>query len=432
MILRLSRVRKWIAYIMVFYLFFYPQITAAVGGIFLYPILFLVIGLALLVILTGFKANTNRNIMTTEWMLILILSLIRNQGILHGSYLWPVTFSAIVLSLIALGSGGCVNFETWPTKMIKLVCVFSFIYIMGTFILWFFPNLFDGLVSFWGYFPNGSEMGRYGYRAGLADNHSANGSYCVLLFLITGTLLITNTINKKEKKWCTLFLILSAVTVVLTTKRAHLVFSLGVLLMVYYFFSPRRLNNKIFKLLVVVITTLFALELLKDVPIFSEIFESFTNQGSDISNGRYVYWLYAIEMFATNPLFGIGWLGFRFNSNSLILGTNTGNIGYVDAHNVYIQLLCEVGVVGGIFVLLVFIHFLVSTFKTYKKFEAKMDSNQVQILAISAALQLFCLLYGLTGNFLYDRVCFVYAFGCALFLYIKNSIKRKEADTFYE
>lgn len=425
MVLRLSNMRKWIAYIMVFYCFLYPQLTATVGGKFLYPILFFVIGLSLLIILTGIRRNLSINIMCTEWALLLILSLIRNQGISHGSYLWPVTFSAIALSLIALGSDFGVKFDTWPSKMIKAACILSLIYIIGTFIFFLFPNLYDTMVSFWGYYPNGSEMGSYGYRVGFADNHTANGSYCVFLFLIAGTLLITNTVKKRDKKWCILFLILSFVAVVLTTKRAHLVFSLGVLLVVYYFFSPRRLNNKIFNLLVTVVGVLFVIEFLKDIPAFSGIFEGFTDQGSDISNGRYVYWLYAIELFSDNPLFGIGWLGFRFNSSNLILGTNTGNIGYVDAHNVYVQLLCEVGLIGAIFVIFMFIHFISSTIRTYKRFRRKLNPNEIQILAISVALQLFCLIYGWTGNFLYDRVCFFYFIGCALFLYMRNTIKCK-------
>ena len=141
-----------------------------------------------------------------------------------------------------------------------------------------------------------------------------------------------------------------------------------------------------------------------------------------------MYWLHALQLFSKNKLFGIGWLGFRFNSNSLIQGTNTGNIGYVDAHNVYVQLLCEVGIVGALFVIFVFVCCLISTIQTYRKYKKYIDANQTQILAISVALQTFCLVYGLTGNFLYDRVFFVYSFGIVLYSYTANALLREREN----
>lgn len=422
MTLRLSTVRKWIVYLLVVYVFFYPHITVMLGGVALYPILFTIIGLSLLTILHGNRHGIRMSLLSTEWLIILVMSLVRNHGLMNGSYLWPVAFTAAVISMIALGEKKVNTPESWPNKLVGLLCFCSIIYIIGTILFWVFPQFYDAMVSYWGYYPNGSEMGKYGCRPGFADNHSANGSYCVILFLITGARIITNTLEKKEKKKNILLFLLSIAAVLLTTKRAHLIFGFGVLLVVYFFFSPQRKTGKIFKLLSVVVVALIILEIVKDIPVFSELFEEFGDQGGDISNGRYLYWLYALQLFSNNKLFGIGWLGFRFNSNGLIKGTNTGNIGYVDAHNVYVQLLCEVGIIGALFVIFVFAHCLFSTIQTYKKYKASLDSNQKQILAISVALQIFCLVYGLTGNFLYDRVFFVYSFGLVLYFYTANAL----------
>lgn len=67
----------------------------------------------------------------------------------------------------------------------------------------------------------------------------------------------------------------------------------------------------------------------------------------------------------------------------------------------------------------------ISTIQTYKKYKKNIDTNQTQILAISVALQTFCLVYGLTGNFLYDRVFFVYSFGIVLYSYTANALLRE-------
>ena len=428
MTLRLSTVRKWIVYLLVVYVFFYPHITIMLGGTALYPILFSIIGLSLLAILHGMRCGIRMSPLSIGWSIILVLSLVRNHGIMNGSYLWPVAFTAAVISMIALGEKKTSTPESWPNKLVELLCFCSIIYIVGTILFFAFPQFFDAMVSFWGYYPNGSEMGKYGCRPGLADNHSANGSYCVIFFLIAGARIITNTLEKKEKKKNILFFLLSIAAVLLTTKRAHLIFGFGVLLVVYYFFSPQRKTGKVFKLLSFVVVVLIIFEIVKDMPVFSELLEGFNDQGGDISNGRYMYWLHALQLFSKNKLFGIGWLGFRFNSNSLIQGTNTGNIGYVDAHNVYVQLLCEVGIVGALFVIFVFVYCLISTIQTYKKYKNNIDTNQTQILAISVALQTFCLVYGLTGNFLYDRVFFVYSFGIVLYSYTANALLREREN----
>ena len=61
----------------------------------------------------------------------------------------------------------------------------------------------------------------------------------------------------------------------------------------------------------------------------------------DISNGRNSLYKVAWDLFCEHPLFGVGFGRFR-NEGSRIL-SNVTNV-----HNIYLQLLCEVGVVGSI------------------------------------------------------------------------------------
>ena len=417
--IKTSTVRKLASIIVAIYFFIYPQIVAEFGGKTLYPILTVAFILALLVFGTCMRKH-GIDKASFAWILILLLSLFRNQGIENGDYLWPFTFATIIMVLLALESG-----SGWADAMLKILCFCSFIYVIATFILYFFPGIYSSLVSFWGYYPNGSEMGKYGYRAGFADNHSANGTYCIILALVQFCSLITDSNSKLKSKWKTvLLLFLSVIAVGLTTKRAHLVFGIASMLVVYYAFSSKRMNSKIFKGLVALIALMVIYEFAITLPGVSDIFAGFLGQDADVSNGRYAYWAYAISLFKKSPIIGIGWLGFRFNSGSLITGTNTGNIGYVDAHNVYIQLLCENGILGFVFIVAVFVSLLSATIKFYFSNRDVLDGENTKMLAIATAFQVFCLIYGLTGNFLYDRACFIYAFGCALFLYVKNTFTR--------
>ena len=74
MTLRLSTVRKWIVYLLVVYVFFYPHITVMLGGVALYPILFTIIGLSLLTILHGNRHGIRMSLLSTEWLIILVMS----------------------------------------------------------------------------------------------------------------------------------------------------------------------------------------------------------------------------------------------------------------------------------------------------------------------------------------------------------------------
>ena len=65
MTLRLSTVRKWIVYLLVVYVFFYPHITVMLGGVALYPILFTIIGLSLLTILHGNRHGIRMSLLST-------------------------------------------------------------------------------------------------------------------------------------------------------------------------------------------------------------------------------------------------------------------------------------------------------------------------------------------------------------------------------
>ena len=92
---------------------------------------------------------------------------------------------------------------------------------------------------------------------------------------------------------------------------------------------------------------------------------------------------------------------------------------YVDAHNVYLQVLCEQGLVGEFLFMGGIISAYVKNWKLLKSVRLKkiqeIDNNKQQYLAVSLGIQSFFIMYCLTGNCLYDcEFFFVYMMCCAL------------------
>lgn len=424
--LKLSTVRKWITVLMLLYFAFYPHISI-INGSLLYCVLFAVMGLSLVCIGFSYKKNNYIGNYQLAWSIILFMSLIRNWGISRRAFLWPVAFTALILMFLALS-----NNTQWHKTFYKTAIIFSSIYIFGVLFFLITPSAYSTMRTFWGYWPNGTDYGVFGYRAGLADNHSANGTYCIVAFLIYSSLWITGTGDRKKRRWFAIMTLIAGIAVFLTTKRAHLVFGFTALLLVYYVFSKKRMSSKMFKLLGIVAGVLVLFYTVPYTSLLSEYTSGFFDHiGTDVTNGRMEYWLYALALCATNPLFGIGWLGFRYNSGALLYtSTHEGfaQVGYVDAHNVYVQLLCETGVIGTVIVVSIFIVFLRSTIVLYRKHKNDLSEPQQRALATSFCFQVFCLIYGLTGNFLYDRTCFIYIFGCALFCSVENEVRKALRD----
>ena len=140
---------------------------------------------------------------------------------------------------------------------------------------------------------------------------------------------------------------------------------------------------------------------------------------NDLSSGRIEYfWVYAIDMFLDSPIFGKGWRAFKYNG----IGTLNAN----DAHNIYLQLLAEVGLVGFVLVLFFMIRALITTYKAIRENEVCLflSDKSIYILKMSFAYQIFFILYGFTGNPLYDPQCYYpYILCCSIGYSAANRIR---------
>ncbi len=197
------------------------------------------------------------------------------------------------------------------------------------------------------------------------------------------------------------------IALLFTGKRAHPLFLL--IAVVLCFLLPLRGSKRIRRywiifLVFAVLIVVFLLfkDILVSIPFFSEIIRTLNGVmlGEDITTARTALSKFAWQLFLQNPIFGIGWGDFRTS----VVG-NVTHITELDTHNIYLQLLSETGVIG-------FIAFMLPMFITWNKaknaFRKVMQSEDAILLKwksinyFSFAFQTFFLLYGLTGNPLFD------------------------------
>ena len=134
-------------------------------------------------------------------------------------------------------------------------------------------------------------------------------------------------------------------------------------------------------------------------------------------------WKQAFEYFKSNFLFGIGWDRFKYS-----YGVLSGSA--LNVHNVYIQILTEMGILGAIPFFAFFVNSLHHVFKVLK-IARDMDvinSRNKAFVMYALFIQIFFLLYCLTGNPLYDATTlFMYLLSCAIgdyFFYHQEALKR--------
>ena len=169
-----------------------------------------------------------------------------------------------------------------------------------------------------------------------------------------------------------------------------------------------------------------------NIPAFQGTFSRFMS--GEMTEELYVgrvnsKWIPAIQMFKEDPLFGKGWLQF----GRLHPTYNSGDEIFRNVHNVYIQLLCESGIIGTVLIVGLMAYTIIITIKRILVINKTRTANQeLLFLVFSFSYQLFFLLYGITGNPLYDvQTLFPYMLCCGItYKYCTKASVRKANHVF--
>lgn len=339
------------------------------------------------------------------------LAIITVLGSLRGStFTTSEIADPIVISLAILISffirGNINNFD----KFFSLVKWGGIFFALSVFFAFFSPTLYNKtflkLLR-----PQAVETIMSSTEKGMYTGFTGQVAYTAgYLVGAIGIILCSWIVSKGDisKKGLLLFLIL-LFGLLLTQKRAHLLFMIFSLLLVYIQYT-RNLLGKILKLfksifgmflgsiLIIIFVKLTGLGNTLFLRI-QETVKSIT-YGDDITSNRIPLWEHAWDIFLENPIIGIGWGNFR----KTVIGNVTVHT-EMETHNIYLQLLSETGIIGTVFILTPFLITYFYTIKITRLVSLNKDKYSYKwsfAILFSLYTQTFFLLYGLTGNPLYD------------------------------
>ncbi len=341
-------------------------------------------------------------------IVILVLSFLHSQRS-NGALLDVIVFTCGFLLIIFCSE----NAGTY-LRCLAVIKAFAVFFAAGVILQRFIPPIYRIIIQV---FPSA-------YRSSLISSGGSgftlNSGYTAG-YIIAG-LFVAISLYKREnpgykKIMLPLFLLLG---LLLTVKRGPTFFF--ILTVIYCYLAPVKSSKKmkrywtLFLIVAFALIVLFAFrDALSSIPIVGKILDTIAGviNGEDVTTGRTRLYLWALELFRRNPIFGIGWGRYRT--------TVVGNVTLVkdfETHNIYLQLLAETGIIGFIAFVTTFLIFWNTTRIAYCKCVQNnnlYEANWRKLLYFSLAYQTYFLLYGLTGNPLYDpHFQLMYIFSCVI------------------
>lgn len=328
----------------------------------------------------------------------ILLSLLLLYGYLvnevyRGTF--AIYFITIIFCLLAK------NRENWLKSFILLNAIFGIFYIVTTIIMRLNNSLYYKIVP--SLYPTETRF-RYwyesGFMTGITEHYTTNGCMLSTALIFTFGCFIAAVKRQKWRKLYAILSLLSLICLFLAGKRAHILFSVIGLLIAYYCYESGEKNRFVKYLLILTCICIGIFWAYSFIPQVQLVLSRFIGMGDDENLLiRYNMWEKAFEAFKSNPIFGVGWFGFGSKVAMLASLNNT------HAHNVYIQVLCETGIIGTIIIYSWFIYSIVSIVK-FLSYIGKNKMEYGYLLRtwayISMAFQVYFLFYCLTENPLYD------------------------------
>ena len=266
----------------------------------------------------------------------------------------------------------------------------------------------------------------HGYYMGFNNLVGDTAGYLVMAILV---ILAGFQIGKDKNIWHIIMFCVLCFALLLTGKRAHVLFLLATyVVMILAKNWDKQLLIRVLKIIgifaVIVGICVAAVIFMPDVPVVVRLVETYENlmHGEDISSGRDMLYFYALQLFANNWIFGIGW--------DIFPVLTTSSFGYEAAHDVnnsYLQLLCETGVVGTvIFLLPMFIMFFkaLGLTKKWAKKQIVISDLNAQILLFCIGYQSFFWMYFYTESPMYDTIYLYTYFVTMAFVYALDKEQR--------
>lgn len=312
----------------------------------------------------------------------------------------------------------------WIPLWIKWSQIYVLFHALATIVFYFNGSLYTQFAKI---FYSGSELTdlmnyyKAGYMSGLFNHFSSNGMVLgigIVFFFedIQHCRRLKQIDMQKNKRliYDCVSIVFVLYALILSSKRSPLFAAVIAIAFTYIIYKRKNTVRRI----VILIISCFLIYgayclLLEYVPGLSTIIDKFQkleDSQAGILNGRSSLWSIAFEMYRKNPVFGQG-----FGSYAQI-SKQAGAI-TTSAHNYYLQILSELGVVGFILYITAFIsavYINLRGIRQLQKTENEKTSVCVMAFCISLEIQVFVLIYNMTSTALmYYSIMIPYFMSCA-------------------
>ena len=355
------------------------------------------------------------------WLIVLVISTINNISLTGEGLTKYFMFVFSILAIFILQYS-----NRWYVSFRHALMFFSMEHFMLAWVFWIFPDFYNSkilpLFSNTLSYTNMRIWSNNRVLMGLTSHYSTSGVY----FAIATIVFFAAMLCYKRSSYKILFLLM-VFSLFMTQKRGPFLFAIltcAITYIVYNNVGFKTIIKLVIMLLGIGLTLLLIINLFPDTRgLITRIIQG--TQSNDITGGRMKFYVYAVELFKQHPMFGIGWGHFQS-----VYGEYSGI--KRSAHNIYLQMLAEVGLVGTTFLIFVFGMCLYKGYQAIKRFRSK-NSDMNFAVCFAFASQVNFLLYGITGNPLYDVQCFVpYLLGiammCSIYLHQSTLLNQQDVD----
>lgn len=322
---------------------------------------------------------------------------------------FTVSFACLVLMFI-IQSNRTVN----EKYIFKLILIFSGVHVFATLFYQLFPSVWMKILPL---FLKGNDLSNNIYvfnvqhiNCGLSPVQSANAMYITAFIVCVFSRALQ---SKKIGMW--FLTIIGFIALMLTSKRGVML-SVVISSVITYLIYNKKVNKgdilPIIKMIIlgIIIISIGYIIVKNYFPDALRIINRFTNQ-KDITTGRSDIYSTLYDNYKKGNVF----IGNGLFSSRNILYSTYGEIN--DAHNIYLQVLVELGIPGILcFATIVFVSFS-------KIFKTKLNKNS--LLKIMGIFYIFVFyIYGVSGNGLFDLT--IAPMWLLMMSFVFNNIKEKE------
>lgn len=316
-----------------------------------------------------------------------------NNAYLEHEYL--VYFFSMPLAIVLAYS---LQYSTdWHSAMLKAFRVLLLSHLIFGWVFWLLPGVYASKIIPLFTPDSQSDLMRWSNQhvlMGLTSHYSASGVFCAYGVIYYAA----SWLSSERKDRDLTMLLLMAVSLMMTQKRGPLLFAVATVAALYFLANRVSIEVMMKFGLIAAAALIFLVLAMIFLPDMQRVLDRFSSDGGDVTSGRGDLFAYALELFNEHKLLGIGWGQYRFMPGSMGL----------PVHNIYLQILAETGIIGSFFIFSGLFLTMIATIRnilTVKKNAPIQQKQSVSFpLLFSAAVQIFFLLYGLTGNPIYDMM----------------------------